>query len=655
MDTHDAVAHRLQPLSENLHRYLDTCNVYILRDGDEAVLVDFGAGEVLDQLANIGVRHVTDVLMTHHHRDQGQGLARAAAAGARIWAPHTEQDLFANVDVHWQAREIYRSYNVRQDRFSLLEPVAIAGTLQDYATRRFGGYDMMILPTPGHTPGSISLLTQVDGRSVAFTGDLMAGPGQLWSLAATQWTYNGGEGLPHTVLSVLNLRDRPLDLMLPSHGEPIAEVAPAVDLLVGRLRDLMHLRQQNPRLFSLREQPYIAVTPHLLFNRTSMANSYVLLSESGKALMIDFGFDFMAGEAAGYDRASRRPWLYTLPMLKRDFGVTTVDVALPTHYHDDHVAGMNLLRAVEGTQVWAAETFAEILERPADYDLPCLWYDPIPVDRWLRAGEPFRWEEFTITLHPLPGHTLYAVAIAFDVDGVRVLATGDQYQGDSGAELNYVYQNRYRIDDYRTSAALYRKLRPDLIISGHWAPLWTTPEYFDQIVERDAQVERLQRELLHPDVIGLDAEGFAARLSPYQVDARAGEPVEFVAEVRNPFDRRVTADVCVVAPDGWGCLPRVLLWTGPGCHPELVEGCHPKLVEGCHPELVEGANLLGPHETRAMRFRVTPPAGLTVRRARVAVDLAFDGRRFGQQAEALVNVLPSSVVTRPGREPQMAP
>jgi glyoxylase-like metal-dependent hydrolase (beta-lactamase superfamily II) len=60
--------------------YRDTCNVYVLRSGREAVLIDFGSGAVLDRLGELGVDRVTDVLVTHHHRDQVQGLDRAVAA-----------------------------------------------------------------------------------------------------------------------------------------------------------------------------------------------------------------------------------------------------------------------------------------------------------------------------------------------------------------------------------------------------------------------------------------------------------------------------------------------------------------------------------------------------------------------------------------------
>ena len=606
----------MKKITDGLYLFIDTCNVYILYLGREAVLVDFGSGDVLDHLAEIGVERVTDVLMTHHHRDQGQGLPRAVQAGIRIWVPHTEQDLFHSVEAHWQAREIYDNYNVRQDRFSLLESVPVTGTLEDYEVRRFGDHVFTVLPTPGHTTGSISLLVEMDDRRILFSGDLIYAPGKAISLSATQWTYNGAEGVAASVASLLDLQERGIDLILPSHGNPIIDPQSAIALLIERFWELLQRRKQNPRLFQLRERPYQAVlpigegidgkgTPHLLMHRASMANMYVLLSGSGKALFIDFGYDFVTGIAAGSDRASRRPWLYTLPALKKQFGVQKVDVVVPTHYHDDHVAGCNLLRRVEGTQVWAAENFADILENPARYDLPCLWFDSIPVDRCLPLGQPIPWEEYTLILHPLPGHTRFAVAVEFEVDGLRVLATGDQYQGDDGLAWNYVYQNRYDVGDYTTSAQVYQRVCPDLILTGHWQPLKVTPEYLQKLAADADILDRLHRELL-PERPDLGAEGFVARITPYQVNILAGETVSFDVEVRNPFPLPELAILQVVAPERWNVEP-----------PEQA---------------------LQIDDVHQFSFCVTPPANTAVRRARVGVDLTIAGQRFGQQAEALVTV-----------------
>jgi glyoxylase-like metal-dependent hydrolase (beta-lactamase superfamily II) len=600
---------RLRPVTANVYCYRDTCNVYIVRSGREALLIDFGAGDVLPLLPELGVDHVSHVLMTHHHRDQAQGLPRAAAAGIAVWVPHTEQELFSGVDAHWQARPIYNNYDVRQDRFSLLESVPIMGTLRDYAGYRFGNHTFTVVPTPGHTTGSITLMAEIDGRRMAFSGDLIMAPGKVWSLAATQWTYNGAEGAALSVASIVDLQKRRPDLLLPSHGEAMTDPQVAMALLIERLAELLRRRRQNPRLFTFLERPYTAVLPHLLFNQTSMANSYVLLSQSGRALLIDYGYDFITGVAPGADRASRRPWLYSLPALKDQYGVQGIDVVVPTHYHDDHVAGLNLLRSVEGTQVWAAENFAPILTCPGRYDLPCLWYDPIPVDRVLPLNRPLQWQEYTLTLYELPGHARYAVAVFFEVDGRRVLATGDQYQGEDGLQWNYVYQNRFRIDDYRASAELYGRLKPDLILSGHWDPLWVTPEYLTLLVEGGQALEQLHRDLLPLEMLDLGAEGVAARIEPYQAVGRGGERLAFELELLNPFAHEEKVDVTLIVPDGWLVTPAQLSQRLPG------------------------------HGTQRLRFDVVPPAGLQVRRARLAADLTIGPQRFGQQAEALVTLL----------------
>ncbi len=607
----------LQQLTPHLYRYPDTCNVYALRCQDQAVLIDFGSGRILPDLARAGVTRVSDILMTHHHRDQGQGLPGAPApadhqSATRIWAPHTEQDLFKDVDAHWQARPIMNNYNMRQDRFSLLEPVALAGTLRDYADVEFGSYLFTVLPTPGHTIGSISLLTAADELRMAFSGDLIAAPGEVWSLAATQWTYNGVEGVAATILSLLSLKDRRLDVLLPSHGEPIFEVDKAIDLLVERLWELLQEHRQFPRLFDLRSRPFEAITPHLLRNRTGVANSYVLRSESGSALFFDFGYDFWVGAAAGTDRASRRPWLYNIEALKQQHDITEIEAVVPTHFHDDHVAGCNLLRDVEGAAVWAAENFASILQDPLRYDLPCLWYDPIPVDRILPIGQPLRWHEYELTLHALPGHTRYAVAISLEVDGTKVLVVGDQYQGNDGLRWNYVYHNGFEIDDYRASAEVYRQLAPDLILNGHWEPQWVQEGYFENLATRGATLSRLHRQLLSAEALGAGGEGFLAHVRPYQTMVAAGGHVDLCVELHNPLDHETEATISIVAPQGWSIEPASMTL------------------------------LLPATESIDIPLLLTPPAGTDARRARVAVDVTIDKRQWGQQAEALVTVTPNS-------------
>ena len=71
----------------NLFVWSDTCNVYVVRDGEAALLIDLSDGSVLDHLKEIGVKRVEWVLFTHHHREQCQGAPRLKGTGVKVAAP----------------------------------------------------------------------------------------------------------------------------------------------------------------------------------------------------------------------------------------------------------------------------------------------------------------------------------------------------------------------------------------------------------------------------------------------------------------------------------------------------------------------------------------------------------------------------------------
>ena len=83
--------------------------------------------------------------------------------------------------------------------------------------------DFFILPTPGHTLGSISLLATIDGRKVAFTGDLMYAPGKIQNLYDTQINYGGAEGIDLGIYSLARLRELKPAMVCPSHGDPLPD------------------------------------------------------------------------------------------------------------------------------------------------------------------------------------------------------------------------------------------------------------------------------------------------------------------------------------------------------------------------------------------------------------------------------------------------
>jgi glyoxylase-like metal-dependent hydrolase (beta-lactamase superfamily II) len=121
-------------------------NVYVITDGDEALIVD-AAAEPERILREIGDARVVAIVETHDHPDHVQALpALVEALGAPVLAHPA-------------------------DRMPVpAEPLTGGETL------RVGGAEVRVLHTPGHTPGSLSYL--LDGRQI-FTGDTLfpAGPG----------------------------------------------------------------------------------------------------------------------------------------------------------------------------------------------------------------------------------------------------------------------------------------------------------------------------------------------------------------------------------------------------------------------------------------------------------------------------------------------
>lgn len=616
------VSSAVDVMARGVYRVRDTCNVYLIAadELDEqglrtAIAIDFGSGTVLQHLRELGIDRITDVLMTHHHRDQGQGLPLAFEHGARIHVPPVEVDLFAKVEEMWTTRPLDNDYNVRQDRFSLLESVPVTATVPEYRTADFGGVTVYTLPTPGHTIGSVTYILDRDQSRIAFTGDLIYGPGKVWSLAATQWSYTAHEGPAMTVLSCYLLQDELLALLLPSHGRPMADPHTALELLAERMQYHVDSRRWHPWDVKNRlREPFIELTEHLLLNRSSLSTCYVVLSNTGEALQIDFGYDMTTGLPTGNDRAARRPWLASVPALKKLYGVTKISVALPTHYHDDHVAGMPLLRDVEGTEIWSPSNVAPVLADPWLHDLPCQWYEPIHSDRVLPVGESFQWNEYTITVHDQPGHTLFAVAYEIEIDGVTVLFTGDQQEnlgirGERNEILNYQYRNRFRIGDYRASADMYRRVAPGLMASGHWEPRWVEDGYLDYLRYAGDDLIEMHEALLPLDELDLGADGVMVRLTPYRSRVRVDATFSVDATVRNPHATPADVVLRPVLPDGW-----------------VAESAEIRLT------LAAGEERIVP---------VTVSTGpLPAHRARIAVDVTIGSLMLGQHAEAMVDVIP---------------
>ncbi|HEY8476944.1 MAG TPA: MBL fold metallo-hydrolase [Chloroflexota bacterium] len=607
----------LERLTPHLYRFQDVCNVYLIADGERGILVDFGTGAVLDHLHEAGVREIEWVLHTHHHRDQCQGDHLLEARGVPIAVPAAEAFLFEEAETFWRTRQLYDLYDVTNTFFTLGRNVRVARRLHDYERFTWRGYTLEVVPTPGHTKGSISLVGEIDGQTVAFCGDLIALPGRVWTIHDLQWSYAMPDALNAALYSLQDLRARNLDLLAPSHGSPMTDAAGALDQLMAGLGRLFELQKELRANRVWRYWPRSVdnrvsrVLPHLWANANTVANFYVVMADDGRALFLDYGFPT-------FDHFNPGGWRFvehSIPELREVAGLAAVEVLVPSHYHDDHIAGVPYLQERFGTKVWCYENMADILEKPHAYNLPCLLPQPVKVDRTFGELEAFEWNGWRFTPFHMPGHTWYANGIFFEIDGRRVALTGDNLLAGAVSPLRPagpVYRNRMEADSFARGVERLLEFEPEIILTGHTGAMEVDRSVLEAFHAWSKELRNAFVAVAYdPEEVDFALDPTLIALYPYQARARAGQAFALEVRVRNAHVHAARAEVRLALPEGWTVSPEV--WR---------------------------ADLEPRGEGRGVFHVRVADEQLPARRVVVCADVTLGEHRLGQIAEAVVDVLP---------------
>jgi glyoxylase-like metal-dependent hydrolase (beta-lactamase superfamily II) len=155
--------------------------VYLWEWGDGLTVIDTSiAGSalaILDALTTIRrlPQDVREIVLTHYHDDhRGSAAELAAATGARVLAHRADAPVIRGEQA--QAPPVLTDFErpIAEAVMPLVPPAApvvVDREVEDGDLTLGGG---RIVSVPGHTPGSIALLTPGPGPRVLFTGDTLA-------------------------------------------------------------------------------------------------------------------------------------------------------------------------------------------------------------------------------------------------------------------------------------------------------------------------------------------------------------------------------------------------------------------------------------------------------------------------------------------------
>jgi glyoxylase-like metal-dependent hydrolase (beta-lactamase superfamily II) len=135
----------------------------------------------LEDLAAAGFPHesITDVLCTHLHFDHVGWNTRKVNGKWVPTFPKARYFFGREEWAHWQHLRATGGYHHMEHLTDAIDPVIEAG-LVEFIDPDFQLTDeVSLIPTPGHTPGHVSVLIRSRGASAVITGDLMHNPIQI--------------------------------------------------------------------------------------------------------------------------------------------------------------------------------------------------------------------------------------------------------------------------------------------------------------------------------------------------------------------------------------------------------------------------------------------------------------------------------------------
>lgn len=364
----------------------------------------------------------------------------------------------------------------------------------------------------------------------------------------------------------------------------------------------------------------VRVSPHLYMFGPEMAgkNFAIIIADTGHALLLDCGlFPKLVLERIIGD-------------MKEHLGLKQIDACWISHSHGDHFTLFPSLQE-HGVKFWTMDTIADKCENPRFYDYPAMiesynaGFEKAKIDRILHAGDVIDWEGYKLHIDWMPGQTEFGNALWLELDGKKVVFTGDNLFGDpsdpaqNGHECVNARNSAIIDEGYLVAAKYLQKLQPDIIMGAHGVLMTEPKAFIDRYREWAERAIARFKELLPDANYEYLFDPYWVSAYPYRVDLTNDEAQTVKITVRNFRDSPQEHRIEFKMPPGIEVEPRML----------------------------EGRVAANSRATFEIKVRVKDRQAVSAGVLIAPFDITLDGRRYGELFDFILMAKEPALTAKP--------
>ncbi|MDR2515079.1 MAG: MBL fold metallo-hydrolase [Christensenellaceae bacterium] len=189
--------------------------VYGIETAEGIVLIDCGAPgtglrQIRESLADWGVeKPITHLLLTHSHFDHAGNAKALQGENVKVIGSKGDLPAFENGGSRWPESPF------EDQSYPAFTPDLLIDGDQSL---ELDGLSLDFIQIPGHTNGAMAIKTQLDGKTLLFTGDALQPSGWMFDEISFGWQGDPNFSRASICKSMLKLSRVECDLILPGHG-----------------------------------------------------------------------------------------------------------------------------------------------------------------------------------------------------------------------------------------------------------------------------------------------------------------------------------------------------------------------------------------------------------------------------------------------------